>query len=436
MLQHRATIALMIASAAAPYASGQAPAFPRLSPPQSPAPVIESAPVDLAPVDLAPVDLAESLPTAGLLPADSLLPNPGSLAPTTRSVASDRYSATRPREVGPPAGQADGYAALAAEASALQRMENVVKLVAKLVRPCVVHIEASKTEAGRGRAASYDEAGSGVIISRSAGLWVLTNRHVIHGSSRHEITLRMHDGRSLQPLRILEDASTDVAVLQLPAVELSAARIGSSEGVGVGDFVLAVGSPFGLSHSVTFGIISALGRRDLTLGAERIELQDFFQTDAAINPGNSGGPLLNLRGEVIGLNTAIASSSGGSEGIGFAIPMDMVMQVVDQLIVHGQVRRAYLGVSLAPEFAAADALRMGLPQPGGALIKTVREKSPALQAGLRVGDVITEFDGVRIENDDHLVTRVGLTAVGRSVPVVLYRDGNAYQTKVTVAAIP
>ena len=179
-----------------------------------------------------------------------------------------------------------------------------------------------------------------------------------------------------------------------------------------------------------------MGRRDLTLGAERIELQDFFQTDAAINPGNSGGPLLNLRGEVIGLNTAIASSSGGSEGIGFAIPMDMVMQVVDQLIVHGQVRRAYLGVSLAPDFAAADALRLGLPRPGGALIKTVREKSPALEAGLRVGDVITEFDGVRIENDDHLVTRVGLTALGSSVPVVLYREGQAYQTQVTVAAIP
>ncbi len=409
MLRHRATIALLFASASAPYAVGQAPSFPRLSPPQAPVTIVDSAP-------------------------DVLAASPSKFS--ANSPMADRELAAQESGASAPAGEIDAYAALAAEATALQRMENVVKLVAKIVRPCVVHIEASKLEAGRGRAASYDEAGSGVIISRADGYWVLTNRHVIHGSSRQEITLRMHDGRSIQPVRILEDASTDVAVLQLPSADLSAARIGSSAVVGVGDFVLAVGSPFGLSHSVTFGIISAMGRRDLTLGAERIELQDFFQTDAAINPGNSGGPLLNLRGEVIGLNTAIASSSGGSEGIGFAIPMDMVMQVVDQLIVHGQVRRAYLGVSLAPDFAAADALRLGLPRPGGALIKTVREKSPALEAGLRVGDVITEFDGVRIENDDHLVTRVGLTALGSSVPVVLYREGQAYQTQVTVAAIP
>src|SRR5690606_32287441 len=137
---------------------------------------------------------------------------------------------------------------------------------------------------------------------------------------------------------------------------LPAARIGRSGSVEVGDFVLAVGSPFGLSHSVTFGIVSAQERRDLTLGSERIELQDFFQTDAAINPGNSGGPLLNLRGEVIAINTAIASSSGGSEGIGFAIPIDMAIRVAQELVQFGALRRGYLGVTLDPEYQAADSI--------------------------------------------------------------------------------
>lgn len=329
----------------------------------------------------------------------------------------------------------EAFDELATEVASLERVSLVVKKVTKLVRPSVVHIEASKRERTAGRTESFEEAGSGVIVDHEGTRWVITNRHVISGAAAQEISLRLADGRVLYPSRVLADPSTDVAILKIDDREAVPARVGDSDGVEAGDFVLAFGSPFGLSHSVTFGIISAKGRRDLTLGKEEIELQDFFQTDAAINPGNSGGPLLNLRGELIGLNTAIASSSGGSEGIGFAIPINMVNQVVDQLIRYGQVRRAYLGVSLDPNFDATAAARLGIGQAGGALVKTVRPGSPALKAGIAVGDVITEFNGLMIDNDDHLVTRVGLTAIGSEVPVVIYRGGRAYQTKVQVVGL-
>lgn len=328
------------------------------------------------------------------------------------------------------------YAELADEASLLERLNKSVQKVSRVVRPSVVHIEASKFEKRGGRAESYDEAGSGVIIERGGQLWVLTNRHVVRGARAEEITLRLGTGRELTPRQVLADESTDIAILRLDPERLPIAKIGDSSKIAVGDFVVAVGSPFGLSHSVTFGIISATGRRDLTLGAERIELQDFFQTDAAINPGNSGGPLVNLRGEVIALNTAIASSGGGSEGIGFAIPIAMVSRIVDQLILFGHVRRGYLGVSLDPDFRPELTAATSTSTAGGARVKTVRENSPAVAAGLQPGDVILQFDGETIENDDHLVTRVGLTSLGTEVRVVFIRAGRAYQTYVRLVALP
>ena len=200
----------------------------------------------------------------------------------------------------------------------------------------------------------------------------------------------------------------------------------------IGDFVVAVGSPFGLNHSVTFGIISAKGRRDLKLGDGSVKYQNFLQTDAAINPGNSGGPLLNLRGEVIGLNTAIASSSGGSEGIGFAIPIKMVMSIARQLIEQGFVRRAYLGVRLDSGFTADEASERGLPRPAGALISGVTSQSPAAASGFNVGDVILQFDGVSIEDNAHLVNLVSVTPVGERVEVLIYRDGSPVRKQVMV----
>lgn len=330
---------------------------------------------------------------------------------------------------GPPS-----YESLAAEVTLLERLSKVVRGVSTLVRPSVVHIEASKTEKTLGRSESYEEAGSGVIIARGNQTWVVTNRHVIVGSQPEAIVLKLSDGRKLIPTKVLSDSLTDVAILEVKDRSLTPARIGNSTQMEIGDFVIAVGSPFGLNHSVTFGIVSARGRRDLTLGDERIELQDFIQTDAAINPGNSGGPLVNLRGEVIGLNTAIASSSGGGVGIGFAIPIEMVVHVADQLIRYGEVQRGYLGVSLDPSFDSSAAIRMNLPVNRGALVKTVRDGSPAKKAGIAVGDVIVKFDDVDIENDDHLVTCVGLTDAGHEAEVILYRSGKSYRTTVQIGS--
>ena len=328
------------------------------------------------------------------------------------------------------------YNDLAEEFTAFERLGNLVKRVSQLVKPSVIHIEAHKTEEKGGLREVYDEAGSGVVISAGGDTWVLTNRHVIVGAKPQEILLRTSDGREMSPTRVLSDASTDVALLKLDESDLPVARLGDSVQVEIGDFVIAIGSPFGLAHSVTFGIISAKGRRDLSLGSQRIDLQDFFQTDAAINPGNSGGPLLNLRGEVVAINTAIASSSGGSEGIGFAIPINMAIRVADELIRHGKLRRGYLGVTLDPDFSAAKLDAPGIRAAGGALVKNVRPGSPAEVARLRRGDIIVEFAGTPVESDDHLVARVGLTAIGESVPMIIVRDGKRYRTEVVLTSLP
>jgi serine protease Do len=196
--------------------------------------------------------------------------------------------------------------------------------------------------------------------------------------------------------------------------------------------VLAVGSPFGLSHSVTYGIISAKGRRDLELGDDGVRFQDFMQTDAAINPGNSGGPLMNLRGEVVGINTAIASSSGGNEGIGFTIPINMAMHIAKQLVERGTVTRAFLGVHLDSKFNAEAAARIGLSRVQGARITGITPNSPASSSNLEVGDVVLQFDGVRIDDDNHLVNLVSLTPVDKDVPVIVFRAGKPKAVTVRV----
>ncbi len=321
---------------------------------------------------------------------------------------------------------------LAEEFRTFNRLGNLVRRVSQLVKPSVIHIEAHKTDDKSGSQESYDEAGSGVVINSGGELWVLTNRHVILGAAPQQITLRASNGREFHPLGVLADPSTDVALMKIDADDLPPARMGDSDSVEIGDFVIAIGSPFGLSHSVTFGIMSAKGRRDLSLGEQKIDLQDFFQTDAAINPGNSGGPLLNLRGEVIAMNTAIASSSGGSEGIGFAIPINMAMKVAEQLIQYGRLRRGYLGVTLDPDFTFSDLAAAGPGLLSGALVKNVRSGSPAEKARLQRGDVIVQFDGIVVDNDDHLVAQVGLTPIGSSIPMIIYRRGKRYRTEVVL----
>jgi serine protease Do len=320
------------------------------------------------------------------------------------------------------------YQQLRSQAEVLEAQSNVVKTVAKLVGPTVVHIEAdvpARKAPQVGRGFPVEEAGSGVIVQLENRYYVLTNRHVIDGSDRSGIRIGLADGRQIQPVQIWLDPDTDVGAMAVTAPDLVAAPVGDSDKMEIGDFVLAVGSPFGLQQSVTYGIISAKGRRDLELGAQSdsaIRVQDFLQTDAAINPGNSGGPLINLHGEVVGINTAIASNSGGSEGIGFAIPINMYMTVARQLIANGRVARAYLGVELDDKFGPAVAAEMGLPRAVGARVKNLTANSPATTANLQVGDVILQFNSTPVEDDAHLVNLVNLSEVGTEVSLMVYRD--------------
>lgn len=317
------------------------------------------------------------------------------------------------------------------DAERFQRQFGIVKRVVKLVIPTVVHIDAYRQErsaSGRGPVETIDEAGSGIVIEVGGGWYVLTNRHVIQGAALEDIKIRTAADEFLTPVKFWADSNTDVAVIALAEQGLLSARLADSRTVEIGDFVLAVGSPFGLSHSVSYGIISAKGRWDLALGGGSVKLQDFLQTDAAINPGNSGGPLLNLKGEVVGINTAIASNSGGNEGIGFTIPINLAVNVARQLISRGEISTAYLGVKLDYHFSkqlAVDtniAAQLGLPRLGGALVKGVTPGSPAANARFEPGDVIVEFNGIRVEDDSHLVNLVSLTPLNKVVSVSLIRN--------------
>lgn len=326
---------------------------------------------------------------------------------------------------------------LARDANRFQEQYGIVKRVVKLVRPTIVHIDAY---AATNKSGASDEAGSGIIIKIKDQFYILTNRHVVETSSLEKVKIRTDDGELLKATKIWSDPATDVAVIRIETNDLLPARIGNSTDVEIGDFVLAVGSPFGLSHSVTYGIISAKGRWDLALGDGQgaIRFQDFLQTDAAINPGNSGGPLLNLKGEVIGINTAIASNSGGNEGIGFSIPINLAVNVARQLVTDGAVSTAYLGVRLDDEFAVKmhrdDSIRrrLGLAKAIGAFVKSVTPGSPAAEAQLVPGDVIVEFNGSRVQDDDHLINLVSLTPVNEIVTLNVVRASKEYLFHVRV----
>ncbi len=326
---------------------------------------------------------------------------------------------------------------IASEVVELERRSNVLKKVVRFVTPSVVHIQARKTSViGSTVSArrSVEEAGSGVIVQLEGQPYILTNRHVISQSELNQIQIQLSDGRITFPIRVWTDRHSDVAVMRIASRNLVPARLADSDTVEIGDFVLAVGSPFGLSHSVTFGIISAKGRRDLRLGGGDVKYQDFLQTDAAINPGNSGGPLLNLRGEVIGINTAIASSSGGSEGIGFTIPINMFVQIARQLVQSGNVRRAYLGVRLDRRFSPLQAEELGLPVTRGARVTEVTPASPAAEAQLRIGDVIVQINDTPIDSDDHLVNLISLLPIDQQIEVTFYRDGERKSVTARVGA--
>jgi serine protease DegQ len=268
--------------------------------------------------------------------------------------------------------------------------------------------------------------GSGVIIDAAKG-YVLTNNHVVEGAD--DISVTLHDGRSLKAKLIGNDPDTDVAVIQIPAENLSALALADSSQLHVGDFVVAVGNPFGVGQSASSGIVSGLNRTNL--GGRGI--QNFIQTDASINPGNSGGALVNLRGELVGINSQIFSTSGGSIGIGFAIPVNLASDVMHQLIATGTVKHGTLGVqvqTLTPEIA-----RMLETQPGqGAVVTAVGSGSAAESAGLKAGDVIVAVNGKPVANENDLYNAEGLATVGSTLDLSLLRDGKKVTQSVKLVA--
>jgi serine protease Do len=327
------------------------------------------------------------------------------------------------------------YEQAARDAEHLEQQGRQLRRLTQLLRPTVVHIDATKPLLRpRNGKATEEEAGSGVIARVAGRTVVITNRHVVNRAELDNIAVRLDDGREIRPRRLWSDAGTDIAVLEIEGDDLQPARLAEGDPVQIGDTVLAIGSPFGLAHSVTLGIVSAKGRRDLELGEGTVKFQDFIQTDAAINPGNSGGPLVNMRGEVVGLNTAIASNSGGSEGIGFAIPISMALFVTRQLVENGSVSRAYLGVTLDKEFSQRAADRLGMVRPVGARVMAVTPGAPADLAGIRAEDVILEYDGNAVEDDDHLMSLVSITPVDRTVDVVIFRNRERIPLRMPVAS--
>ena len=269
--------------------------------------------------------------------------------------------------------------------------------------------------------------GSGVIVSPEG--YVLTNNHLIEGAD--DIQLLLADGRRLSARVRGTDPESDLAVLKADGENFPVITLGTLDHVQVGDFVLAIGNPFGLGNTVTFGIVSALGRNHLGVNA----FEDFIQTDAAINPGNSGGALVDIKGNLIGINSIIASPSGGSLGIGFAIPVSLARTVLEQIIRDGEVTRGWLGIE--PQELNADIARaLSLDGAGGVLIKGVIRNGPAERAGIQPRDVVLDLDGKPTRDQPELLARIAELPPGSLVKVRLWRDRKAQDVEVTVGRRP
>ena len=321
-----------------------------------------------------------------------------------------------------------------------QPISSLAPLV-KQVTPAVVNIRVSQTVTRRspyndemfrrffgmpnnpGNSREVQSAGSGVIVDAING-HILTNHHVIEGAEKIQISLI--NGDTLDAEVIGSDPATDIALLKVDSKNLIDIKIGDSDIVQVGDFVIAIGNPFGLSHTVTSGIVSALGRT----GISNNGYEDFIQTDASINPGNSGGALVNMKGELVGINSAIISRSGGNVGIGFAVPSEIAQSIMQQILDFGEVRRGLLGVSIQsidPENASA----LGVEIDYGALISSIEPGSAAEKAGLQVDDIIIQIDNEKISNSRELANAIGLKGSGEEVEIQLVRNNN----KINVIAI-
>jgi serine protease Do len=268
--------------------------------------------------------------------------------------------------------------------------------------------------------------GSGVIVTKDG--YLLTNNHVVENAD--DVKVSLADGREFTAKVVGKDPKSDIAVLKIDAKDLPALELADSDNLEVGDMVLAVGNPFGVGQTVTSGIISATGRGSLGL-----DYEDMIQTDAAINPGNSGGALVDAEGRLIGINTAILSHSGGNQGIGFAVPVNLARSVMEGLVKDGRVVRGFMGVNIQ-DLTPTLAKQFNVKDASGALVAGVTPKSPAEKAGLRDGDIITEFNGKSVKDGRHLKLQVAQTSPGTTVPVKVLRDGKTKSLDVTVKELP
>jgi len=335
----------------------------------------------------------------------------------------------------------------------LNKMSNYLSEVAEVTKPSVVNISTTTTvtmknhpygdffndpffkrffgdnfdHPGIPRKFKSSALGSGVIVSADG--YILTNYHVIKDAD--EIKVILFDKREFKGKVVGDDPQTDIAVIKVDAKDLPAIKMGDSDKLKAGDVVLAIGNPFGLNQTVTMGIVSAVGRANIGISA----YEDYIQTDAAINPGNSGGALVNSNGELVGINSAIFSTSGGYMGVGFAIPSDMANSVVQSILKYGKVIRGWLGVSiqnLTPELAKS----FDVKGERGALVTDVMKDSPASKAGMKRGDLIVEFDGKSVEDTTGLRNMVANTAPGKIVPTKVIRQGKEETLNVTVGELP
>jgi serine protease Do len=317
------------------------------------------------------------------------------------------------------------------DAEVLEAAGRQLSTVTARLMPSVVKIRCRHASS---RGGTVEETGSGVILRHpvTGRLIVVTNAHVVGSAEADSLQIHLHDGRVIQPKRIRIDSASDVAVLEVSASGLTPAQWGDSERLQIGNFVIAAGSPFDLSHSVSLGIISAKGRRSLQLGGGKVINQDFLQTDAAINPGNSGGPLVDVRGRVVGINTAIATTNGSGSGVAFSIPIRMVRRIVDDLLQFGRVRRAYLGVVLDPDFTTAEARSLKLSRRRGARVLNVSPGTPAARARMQINDVVTRFQQTTVVDFDHLIHLVSLEPIGNTVTLAVWRGGRQIEVRVSL----
>jgi serine protease Do len=271
--------------------------------------------------------------------------------------------------------------------------------------------------------------GSGFLISKDG--FILTNTHVVGDAEK--ITVRLTDGREFIAKRIGADSKTEVALIKIDGKDLPSLSIGDSAKLEIGEWVIAIGNPFGLKETLTVGVVSAKGRNNMGI----TDYEDFIQTDAAINPGNSGGPLLNIDGDVVGINTAIFSQSGGYMGIGFAVPIDMAMQVKDQLVSHGKVTRGYIGIYMNPvELNEQMAQSFGYKEKTGVLIADIQKDGPADKAGLLSGDIIMELNGKKIEDPATFRRTISTIVPKQKAKLLIFRDGKTKTVTVIVEALP